>query len=343
MGAGIIGVSVAFNLAKTLPPPVVVVDKGRAGSGSTASALGGFRHQFSSRLNVELSIESVAILEDLKQTMGVDPLLRYDGYAFIAEAPESFDALKRNVLTQRSLGVPVEVYTGAELQSLLPFYNFKDVLGGTLCYRDGHALTSAVHQAYLSGALQSGAELLENTEVTGINLYREWVTGVETTRGRIDCEKVVIAAGPYYAQVGKLVGLNIPVIPTLRKILFTKGTPPNVPESFPLIVNVDSTLAIGKEPRSIFFSDNMLNIQGFEADFPPEYDEELFSKAIERMPLLSDLPIGYFVKGLYEITPDSNPIVSECGIEGLYICAGFSGHGFMHAPAIDVIMAELVG
>lgn len=342
IGAGIIGASVAYNLSKTLPPPIIIVDMMRAGSGSTAAALGGFRHQFSSRLNVQLSIESIKILEKFKDTMGVDPLIRYDGYLFIAQTEQSLTMLRYNAEMQRSLGVPVENYSGEELQRLFPFYDFSDVLGGNLCYRDGHALTSAVHQGYLSKALSLGAQLLENTRVTGMIIDGQTIKGVVTSLGTIYADRVVISTGAYTAQLGKLAGIDIPVIPQPRKIIFTRGAPSNLPGSFPLIVNVDSTFALGREQNSIFFSDNRWIIQGFDVDFPSEYDEQVYTEAVRRLPSLADLPIGYTVRGLYETTPDANPIVSECEISGLYCCAGFNGHGFMHAPAVGVLMCELI-
>jgi sarcosine oxidase subunit beta len=342
IGAGIIGASVAYNLSKTLPPPIIIVDMMRAGSGSTAAALGGFRHQFSSRLNVQLSIESINILEKFNDTMGVDPLIRYDGYLFIAQTEQSLSMLRYNAEMQRSLGVPVETHSGEEIQRLFPFYDFSGVLGGNLCYRDGHALTSAVHQGYLSKALSLGAQLLENTRVTGMIIDGQTIKGVVTNLGTIYADRVVISAGAYTAQLGKLAGIDIPVIPQPRKILFTRGVPSNLPNSFPLIVNVDSTFALGREQNSIFFSDNRWMIQGFDVDFPSEYDEQVYTEAVRRLPPLADLSIGYTVKGLYETTPDANPIVSECEISGLYCCAGFNGHGFMHAPAVGVLMSELI-
>ncbi|PSN96374.1 hypothetical protein B9Q09_02230 [Candidatus Marsarchaeota G2 archaeon ECH_B_SAG-C16] len=342
IGAGIIGASVAYNLSKTLPPPIIIVDMMRAGSGSTAAALGGFRHQFSSRLNVQLSIESINILEKFNDTMGVDPLIRYDGYLFIAQTEQSLSMLRYNAEMQRSLGVPVETHSGEEIQRLFPFYDFSGVLGGNLCYRDGHALTSAVHQGYLSKALSLGAQLLENTRVTGMIIDGQTIKGVATNLGTIYADRVVISAGAYTAQLGKLAGIDIPVIPQPRKILFTRGVPSNLPNSFPLIVNVDSTFALGREQNSIFFSDNRWMIQGFDVDFPSEYDEQVYTEAVRRLPPLADLSIGYTVKGLYETTPDANPIVSECEISGLYCCAGFNGHGFMHAPAVGVLMSELI-
>ncbi len=342
IGAGIIGVSVAYNLAKLLPAPVVVVDMNSPGWASTSAALGGFRHQFSSRLNVQLSIESVAILEKFNQMFGIDPFIRFDGYLFVAETEASLRAFKENRLMQRSLGVPVETYSGDELQGMFPFYDFGDVLGGNICYRDGHALTSAVHQGYLSSALSLGVELMDNTTVTGFIVEHEAIRGVQTTRGSIVADKVIIAAGAYSGLLGKMAGVNIPVSPHPRKILFTKGVPKGLPSVFPLIVDVDSTFAFGREPQCVFFANNRWEVRGFDAEIPPEYDQELLAEAVKKIKGLGDVPLGYAVRGLYEVTPDGNPIVSKCGVDGLYCCCGFNGHGFMHAPAIGVLMAELV-
>ncbi len=112
---------------------------------------------------------------------------------------------------------------------------------------------------------------------------------------------------------------------------------------FPVIVDVDSSLAMGREGRGVIFADNDPIESSFDLNFPANYDDRVIAKAIERVPSLSKANIAYSDMGLYEMTPDSNPIVSAIdGIEGLYCCAGFAGHGFMHAPAIGELMAEII-
>lgn len=342
IGAGIIGASIAYHLAKRGVSPIVLVDKDKAGSGSTASSLGGFRHQFSSELSVRLSIESIRALEKFKEETGWDPQIRRDGYLFVASTERGLEELEAMSRIQRSLGVAVSTVSQAELSRMLPFYDFGGVKGGNHCREDGHAQTSAVLQGYLSKAKELGVRLLEDLEVTGIVKKDGKVSGVLTEAGAIDSEKVIIAAGVHSKRLGALAGERVPVDPYPRKILFTRGVPPGVPESIPLIIDIDTTLALGREGRSMFFSDNIPTEPGFELRFPHDYDERVISKAIARVPALSSLPVGYSVTGLYEVTPDSNPIISELRTGGLYCCAGFAGHGFMHAPAAGELMTEIV-
>ena len=343
IGGGIIGASIAYHLAFRNVTDVVVLDKSKAGSGSTAAALGGFRHQFSSELSTKLSIESVAEIGKFKDITGYDPLVRYDGYLFIASRNESLQQLQRNRKFQTDLGIPVEFLSGKELQEMFRFYSFTDTLGGTLCMKDGHASTFAVHQGYLSRAKELGVAVLEDTPVTKIERKEGKVSGLLTPEGPIAVNQVVIAAGAYSGLVGELASVSIPIFPYPRKILVTNSFNDGIPDRIPLIIDVDSTLAVGREGKGMIMSDNRPTKPGFDLVFPSDYDESIISNAISRVPSLSKATIAYTDQGLYEMTPDANPIVSKVDeLEGLYCCAGFAGHGFMHAPAIGRIMSEIM-
>jgi sarcosine oxidase, subunit beta len=341
IGAGIIGASIAYHLAQKGESNVIVLDMGQAGSGSTSAALGGFRHQFSSELSVKMSLESISFLEKFKELTGYDPLIRKDGYSFLAENENSLRQLRRNVELQKNLGVKVYLMSREDLQKLCPFYDFEKILGGTLCTEDGHASTFAVLQGFVSLAKDSGVEFREKTRVTGIEARKKGFT-VATLDSRLDCDQLVIAAGAYSGQVGKLVGANIPVFPVPRRVLVTNSFT-ELPPEFPILINIDSTLAIGREGRGIVIGDNLESKPGFEMQFSQDYDEQLLEKAVERIPVLGRASIAYANQGLYEVTPDSNPIISPIpDLAGLFCCAGFSGHGFMHSPAAGKIMAEMV-
>jgi sarcosine oxidase, subunit beta len=341
IGAGIIGASIAYHLAQKGESDVIVLDMGQAGSGSTSAALGGFRHQFSSELSIKMSLESISFLEKFKELTGYDPLLRKDGYSFLAESESSLGQLRKNVELQKSLGVKVSLMSREDLQKLCPFYDFEKILGGTLCTDDGHASTFAVFQGFVSVAKDSGVEFREKSRVIGIEA-KENGFAISTPDSSLDCEKLVIAAGAYSGQVGKLLGVNIPVFPVPRRVLVTNSFS-ELPPEFPILIDIDSTLAIGREGRGVIIGDNLESNSGFELQFPPDYDEHLLEKAVERIPLLGRASIAYANQGLYEVTPDSNPIISPIpDVEGLFCCAGFSGHGFMHSPAAGKIMAEMV-
>ena len=343
IGAGIIGASIAYNLAINGLKGVKVFDSSKAGSGSTSAALGGFRHQFSNEISVELSKRSVSIMQKFQELTGYDPLIHRDGYIFIASEQNSFEQLEKNREMQNRLGVHVDVLSKSELENKCPFYNFDGTLGGTFCAEDGHASTFAVHQGYVSKSKELGVEFYENTKVTGINAEKDKIFGVKTSGGSTTAEKVIIAAGAYSGIVGSLASIDIPIKPYPRKILVTQNFTDGIPLEIPLIIDVNSTLAVGREGKGIIMSDNEETSSSFDLVFPAGMDERIMEKALRRMPVLSGASIAYANTGLYEMTPDANPILCEIPeFEGLYCCAGFAGHGFMHSPAIGELMAEML-
>ena len=344
IGGGIIGASIAYNLSVKGIDDVVLFEKSKFGSGSTQAALGGFRHQFSNELSIRLSKESIKIIERFKDLTGYDPLVKKDGYLFIASTEESLKQLKKNMDLALKNGVDVEFLSGDELQRRFPFYRFDKVLGGTLSMQDGHASTLAVLQGYVSKARELGAELHENLEAIGIKPGDSGLgIIVQTHEGDVRAEQVVIAAGAYSGLVGDLARVSIPIKPYPRKILVTHPFRDGIPDDIPLIIDVDSTLGMGREGRGVIMADNAPVESSFDLVFPDDYDERVMSMALERIPALKTASIAYADKGLYEMTPDANPIVSSIPeFPGLFCCAGFAGHGFMHAPIIGQLMSEML-
>jgi sarcosine oxidase subunit beta len=343
VGGGIIGASIAYNIAANGVKDSLILDKSKAGTGSTSASLGGFRYQFSTELSVRLSQRSVSIFEKFRDLTGYDPLVSHDGYLFIASTPASFEQLKKNRNLQRGLGVQVDLLSRKELQERYPFYRFDGTLGGTFCQEDGHASTMAVFQGYVSTAKQLGVDLLENTEVTAIERRSPNSFSLRTSKGLLAADSVVIAAGAYSGLVGKLASVDIPIKPYPRKILITKSFSDGIPRRIPLMVDVDSTFAFGREGTGLIFANNQETTSSFDFAFPPDYDEKVMQAAVHRVPATERCSLSTPNVGLYEMTPDSNPIVCEIpGVEGLYCCAGFAGHGFMHSPAIGELMAELI-
>jgi len=271
--------------------------------------------------------------------------LKMDGYSFVAETESSIRFLGENIRLQKSLGVDVELLSPPELSMVFPFYNLKGIMGGSLCLEDGHASTLSVLQGFVSKAKGGGVEFYENSEVTRIK--RSTSGSIELVIGSanhvVSCAKLVIAAGAYSGLIGKLLGVKIPITPVPRRVVVTSSFSDGIPSEFPLIIDVDSTLAIGREGKGIVIGDNVGGNTGFELNFPSDHDERLLTKALGRVPALSLASIAYANQGLYEVTPDSNPIISLIPeFEGIYCCAGFSGHGFMHSPSAGMIMSEVL-
>lgn len=291
-----------------------------------------------------MSKESIAFFSDFESITGYDPLLKKDGYSFVAETESSIRLIEKNIELQRSLGIDVDFLSPSELGIHFPFYNLDGISGGSLCLEDGHASTLAVLQGFISKAKDAGVEFYEDSEVAKITTASGSVEGVVASGNRaVNCAKVVIAAGPYSGLVGELAGIEIPVVPVPRRVVVTSTFSDGIPQDFPLIIDVDSTLAIGREGKGIIIGDNVGGTTGFDLTFPPDHDERLLTKALDRVPALSRASFAYANQGLYEVTPDSNPIISLIpDVEGLYCCTGFSGHGFMHSPSAGRIMSEML-
>ena len=342
VGAGVVGASVAYNLAVQGVQDITILEKSKAGSGSTASSLGGFRAQFSNELSVRLSQRSIKLLEKFEELTGYDPLVRHDGYAFIASNEASYERLRKDQQLQRSMGVPVEFVGRDELQKKYPFYRFDKILGGALCMDDGHASTMAVLQGYITTSKRLGVDVHENTEVMKIKKESDGKFHLTTSGGQLVVKSVVIAAGAYSGIVGKIASVRIPIDPYPRKVFVTHNFSDGIPGHIPLIIDVDSTLAFGREGNGLIFATNPPTAPGFDLIFPADYENDIVRMTIERVPAVANCSISHAVAGLYEMSPDANPIVCEMpGIEGLYCCAGFAGHGFMHAPVIGELFAEL--
>ena len=342
VGGGIIGASIAYNLFEKGVSGVVLLEKGKLGSGSTTASLGGFTQQISNVLSIKLIKESVKVIENFKDLTGYDPLMTKDGYLFISSNEKSLAQLKKNREIAQRLGVSVDFLEKEEMQRIFPFYQFVGILGGTLCMEDGHASTLAVLQGFVSKSKELGAHFYENEEVTKIEKSGKLVA-LHTASKEIAAEKVVIASGAYSGLVGRLASVNIPIRPYPRKILITHSFHKGIPEKIPLIIDVDSTLGVGREGNGILMADNGPNESSFDLVFPQDYEERVLSMALKRIPALKEASISYTNSGLYEMTPDANPIVSEISeFPGLYCCAGFAGHGFMHSPAIGSLMSEIL-
>ncbi len=339
------GMSVAYHLSKAGCSDVVVLEKESVGSGTTAKSLGGFRYQYSTRSNIEFSIESIKFLRNFQNMFGIDISVRNDGYLFLASSEDEMSSLQKQVATQKSLGVDVSILSPTEIQEMCPYLDISGIVGGSYGPNDGHADTSAVLHGFRKAAIENGVSILEGTEVMGFQYDGKGgsVKSVATTQGTIFPEQVVICAGPYTGVVSRLAGVDLPVYPYPRSILVTnkfQGMPTHMPQIFDL----NTTLGIGKSGFAGIHL-GLRNAQprdpAFRIEIDPEYSEKVIQEAIRRMPCVKNAGLSHTISGLYEQTPDSNPIIGQLG-RHLFVASGFSGHGFMHSPVTGRIMSELI-
>jgi sarcosine oxidase subunit beta len=342
IGGGIMGASTAYHLAKRGCTDVIVLESGEMfGLGSTGLNAGGVRYQFATAVNIELSKLSFGMMERFADEMDQQVSLRQCGYLFMLDSEKDLDKFRNNVALQNSLGVPSRVIDVDEIARLAPEVQLDGIIGGTWCPLDGLVDPNGLLQGYVTQARRLGATLLTSTAATGIDIVDGKVTGVVTRDGRIATSKVVIAAGPWSGLVGDLAGIDLPVEPIKRQIAVTAEIP-NLRPDFPFVIDFSKSLYFHREGRGILTGkSNAEQEAGFDTSVDEDWRLLHLEEAMERLPLLADAEISAEWAGLYEVTPDDQPILGKLPqVEGLFSCAGFSGHGLMHGPAAGLLLAE---
>ncbi len=218
-----------------------------------------------------------------------------------------------------------------------------DVLAATYHKGDGLADPNGVVAGYIAAARRVGVKAFTDTTVTGIIVVDGQICGVETGRGRIACETIVNAAGPWSAQISDLAGIPLPVMPVRRQMLTT--TPlPDVPTDFPFIIDFAQSLYFHREGEGLLTGmSNPHEKPGYHEGIDHDWELTHMEAAIQRLPPLAKAGRMAHWAGLYEVTPDAHPIYGAVpGLNGYYVVTGFSGHGFMHGPISGLLMSEII-
>lgn len=345
IGGGCMGASVAYHLAQRKAGKIVLLEREKfLGMGSTGRNAGGVRYQFSTEVNVRLSLYSLDVFAHFQDLFGVPADYRPIGYLFLLTTPDEVATFKANVAMQRRVGVPwVRYLERDEIARLVPLVNLEGVLGGTFCPRDGLADPNSVTQGFAKGATRLGAQIETETTVTDIQTEGGRVAAVVTDRGEIATRTIVNCAGPWAAQIGKMVGLDIPIVP-LRRQFFVTDALPQVPRDHVFTIEFATSLYFHPEGAGLLVGmSNPDEKPGETYAIDEEFHLKTLERALYRLPLLEHARVARQLAGLYEVTPDAHPILAEArAVRGFYIAAGFSGHGFQHSPATGKVMSEII-
>ena len=343
IGGGVMGASIAYHLARRGMKNIVLVEKEQFfGQGATGRCAGGVRYQFGTEINVKLSKLSLPMLERFKDEIGQAIDFRHTGYLFLLNSQKDIEQFRQNVAMQNKLGVKTEWLTGDEIRKRLTIMKLDDVLAGTFNPNDGLVDPNSVVMGYISAAAKLGVKAIPSTKVIGINVENEKVRGVATNKGTISTEIVVNAAGPWAGVIGEMTGVSIPITPLRRQILTT--TPlPELPKDFPFVIDFAQSLYFHKEGDGVLTGmSNPNETPGFDQTIDKNWELTHLEAAINRFPMLEKVGFVSHWAGLYEVTPDAHPIFGETPVDGFYICAGFSGHGFMHGPIAGKLISEII-
>jgi sarcosine oxidase subunit beta len=344
IGGGIIGAAVAFYLGRAKYGQIVVLEKERFwGAGSTSKAAGGIRAQFSSKANIEMSMLSEKLFCRFKEDTGYDALFDRVGYLFLLSDDNEVIEFKKSYDLQRSCGLNVELLKPEDIGQYAPHCRVDDIKLATFCKDDGLGDPHEFLQGYEKADRQMGVDICLESEVTGFVISSGKITGVKTSAGTISTSLVINCAGAYAGEIGKMLGVNVPVLPYRRQCV-TTGPLDFVQPFFPMVVDVKSGLYCHKESKGLLlgWADKAVK-PSFDVSIDPDYTDAILERALDRIPQLETAEVANQWAGLYETTPDHRAIIGwEPTIEGVFHVAGFSGHGFMHAPAAGVVTAEIV-
>ncbi len=344
VGGGIIGVATAFYLARAKYGQIVLVEQEPLlGAGATSKAAGGIRAQFSTRVNIEMSMLSEEIFVNFKEETGFDALFDQVGYMFLLQSDEEVTRFQKSCELQRSLGLDVKMLTPDEISKVAPHISLEGIRTATFCEQDGLGDPHEFLTGYEKAARDMGVDLELDTTVTGIERHQGAISKVLTSRGSISTPLVINCTGPQAGLIAEMAGAKLPVAPIRRQIV-TTGKLDFVEPYFPMVVDVKTGLYCHKESQGMLLGWADKSVEpSFDVSLDPNYTDHILEIALERIPQLEQAEIGNEWTGLYEVTPDHHAVIGwEPEVRGLFHIAGFSGHGFMHAPAAGRISSEII-
>ena len=343
IGGGVIGASAAYHLTQRGFKNIVLLEKENFfGQGATGRCAGGVRYQFSTEVNVRLSIASLPMIERFKQEIGQEVNYRQCGYLLVATNEKDLAEFKHNVALQNRLGIPTQLLSGDEVRTRLPLMKFDDAIAGTFNQKDGTVDPNGVVMGYINAAQKMGVKAISGVEVTGVTVSGGNIEEVRTSLGGIKTRMILNAAGPWSGQVGKMAGIDIPLIP-LRRQMFTTNPLKEVPVDFPFVIDFAKSLYFHREGEGLLVGmSNQDEKPGFDQNVDDDFEIVNLEAAIERMPLMEKASRASHWAGLYEVTPDAHPIYGKTDVNGFFLCTGFSGHGFMHGPISGKLMSEFI-
>ncbi len=361
VGGGVGGASIAHHLARSGVTDVVVLDRGELTSGSTFHSAGLVGQLRGSANLTRMMMRSAQLYRELAADPDTDPGWVECGGIRLASSPERLEELERQVAWAETFGLPLERISAAEAQGLFPLMSTERVLGATFLPTDGYLDPSQLTYALMKGARRAGVQVHERTRVLGCTVSGGAVTGVRTDQGDIGCETVVDAGGMYAAEIARLVGVRVPIIPMSHQYVVTQPFRDVGPGARRLPTLRDPDLLVyyredgaglvmgGYERQSAPFSLGPDGLDAVPGDFngrllPEEWPrlEEIYANSVVRVPSMADVEIRKVINGPEGFTPDNEFCLGPTDVHGFWVAAGFCAHGIAGAGGMGEVMASWI-
>ena len=348
IGGGVMGASILYNLAARGVSDAVLLERDTLGSGSTGRSSGAIRMHYSTEVNARLAWESLHVFRNWRDTIGGDgdPGFVETGYMVIAPDREA-DGFRHNIAMQREVGIDTRVVSWQEGRELAPDFHLGDDEHFAWESQSGHGDPSGTALAYTMRARELGASVVLESPATRVEVENGRVVAVHTGSEVYATDTAVIATGPWSSRFLSHLGIELPLLPTRHEVILIRrsetgvGQHPGGGDMANLIYfrpEADNLTLVGNGNH-----EETADPDAYNQRAGTEYTVDVWSRLALRIPGIADGQLAHGYAGLYTTTPDLHPVMDRVdGIEGLYICTGFSGHGFKLAPAVGVCMAELM-
>ncbi|PKK99203.1 MAG: FAD-dependent oxidoreductase [Tenericutes bacterium HGW-Tenericutes-2] len=344
IGAGISGVSIAYNLAKKGVQGIHVIDRGYFTNGATGRCGAGVRQQWATPMNCILAKKSIEFFENAKEILEYEGNLEFkqEGYLMLATTKEEHEQFTKNVKLQNSLGIPSKQLTKEEALKIVPHLNPNAFLSATFCQTDGHLNPFKMTEAYFLAAKKLGVTFSFFEEALKIETKDKKIERVITNKNTYETTMVVNAAGGYAKEIGDMAGVEIPVYSENHEILATE---PVERIQGPMVMSFSKNIYCQQVPHGAFLMgrSNPFVEKGHDVESTWQFLDHMAKTVTDIMPLIGKLRVVRQWGGSYNMSPDRQPIISDTkDLEGFYMACGFSGHGFMFAPMTGLLLSEVI-
>jgi len=346
LGAGVMGASIAFHLARRKAGRIVVLEKDYVGSGGTGRSSALIRMHYSFPPEVQLALISLKMFQHWREIVGEEGAFRKTGFVRIVH-PNERERLKANVEMQRALGAHVELIDRRQLHELEPDWAVEEIELAAYEPDSGYGDGNVVANDFLSRAREMGASYVPKACATGLLVERSRVRGVQTAGGKILAPMVVVATGPWTRPLFQQIGFDPAIETEYHQVAIMKNSSDMKGGGSACIDSVTATYfrSDGGDKFLVgdFYGKRPVDPDNFPQRASETELEDIIERACRRVPKFENAEVIRGVTGVYDMTPDSRPLLGPIpGIEGLHICAGFSGMGFKISPAIGLVMSELI-
>lgn len=340
IGAGVMGLSIAYHLARLGLTDQVIFERGYLAEGASGRNGGGVRQQWSTEMNIRLMQKSVERCRHFAAELGVNVWFRQGGYLFLARTPAEIQRLERNVAIQNRCGLPTRLIDASEARAIVPEIDTTGILGAAFNPSDGILFPWPFLWGYAQRATQMGVRLYTFTTVTGIDMDRDGTYVVHTSRGVVRASRVVNACGAWSGDIARMIGVSLPTYPIRHEICSSE---PLKPFLGPMVSELSTGLYLSQSMRGEIVGGVTLHDEGstFSSGSRLAFLTRYADRLLALMPILGNIKVLRQWAGSYDMSPDGNPILGEPpGRPGFFLACGFVGHGFMMAPIMGELYAE---